>query len=94
MMAQQDILIGIDAGTSVIKTVAFDLSGQQIAVAAVPNRYVTRPDGAAVQDMNDTGKTRLSLCGSLSRRFPVSPIVSLRSASPARVMVPADRQAR
>ena len=54
MMAQQDILIGIDAGTSVIKTVAFDLSGQQIAVAAVSNRYVTRPDGAAVQDMNDT----------------------------------------
>lgn len=54
MMARQDVIIGIDAGTSVIKTVAFDLSGQQIGVAAVPNRYVTRPDGAAVQDMNET----------------------------------------
>lgn len=49
-----DILIGIDAGTSVIKSIAFDLSGNQIAVASVPNRYETRPDGAAVQSMDDT----------------------------------------
>ncbi|MGL4308843.1 MAG: FGGY family carbohydrate kinase [Paracoccaceae bacterium] len=50
----RDILIGIDAGTSVIKSVAFDLSGKQLAVAARPNRYTTRPDGAAVQDMAET----------------------------------------
>ncbi|WP_114391441.1 FGGY-family carbohydrate kinase [Notoacmeibacter marinus] len=49
-----DILIGIDAGTSVIKSTAFDLTGNQIAVASVPNRYRTRPDGAAVQSMDDT----------------------------------------
>ena len=29
-----DLLLGIDAGTSVIKVVAFDLQGNQIAVAA------------------------------------------------------------
>ncbi|MDQ1849638.1 FGGY-family carbohydrate kinase [Gemmobacter fulvus] len=50
-----DILIGIDAGTSVIKAVAFDLAGQQLAVAATPNRYTTRStDGAAFQDMRRT----------------------------------------
>ena len=37
-MAGSDILIGIDAGTSVIKAVAFDLAGRQLASAAVPNR--------------------------------------------------------
>ena len=36
------LLIGIDAGTSVIMAVAFDLTGEQIAVASVRNRYVTR----------------------------------------------------
>ena len=35
----KDLIIGIDAGTSVIKSIAFDLSGKQVATAAVPNRY-------------------------------------------------------
>jgi erythritol kinase (D-erythritol 1-phosphate-forming) len=54
MTAGADILIGIDAGTSVIKAVAFDLGGRQLAVASTPNRYTTRPDGAAFQDMAQT----------------------------------------
>ena len=45
----QDILIGIDAGTSVVKSVAFTLDGLQIAVASTPNRYVTGANGAAYQ---------------------------------------------
>jgi erythritol kinase (D-erythritol 1-phosphate-forming) len=49
-----DLLVGIDAGTSVIKAVAFDLSGRQIAVASVPNRYSTSADGAATQSLDDT----------------------------------------
>lgn len=55
-MAQAaDILIGIDAGTSVIKAVAFDLAGRQLAVASVPNRYTTRAaDGAAFQPLVQT----------------------------------------
>lgn len=48
------ILIGIDAGTSVIKSVAFDTNGQQLAVGALPNKYSTSPDGSAEQDMNVT----------------------------------------
>ncbi len=50
----RDILLGIDAGTSVIKSVAFDLSGVQLAMTSVPNRYTTRPDGAATQPLPQT----------------------------------------
>ena len=50
----KDIIIGIDAGTSVIKAVAFDLSGQQIAIESIPNRYRTSADGAATQSLGQT----------------------------------------
>jgi len=50
----KDILIGIDAGTSVIKAVAFDLAGRQIATASVPNSYLTGEDGAASQSLAKT----------------------------------------
>jgi erythritol kinase (D-erythritol 1-phosphate-forming) len=48
------ILIGIDAGTSVIKSVAFTLDGKQLAVAALPNTYVTLPNGGVEQEMART----------------------------------------
>jgi erythritol kinase len=50
----RDLLVGIDAGTSVIKAVAFDLAGRQIAVASVPNHYTTKADGAAFQSLDQT----------------------------------------
>ncbi len=53
-MGKTDILIGIDAGTSVIKAVAFDLSGNQIAASAVPNRYQAGSDGSATQSLPRT----------------------------------------
>lgn len=49
-----DILIGIDAGTSVIKAVAFDLGGRQIAASSVPNRYASGADGSATQSLTQT----------------------------------------
>ena len=48
------IIIGIDAGTSVMKSVAFTCDGRQLAVAAIPNDYVTLPDGGVEQDMART----------------------------------------
>ncbi|WP_416384399.1 FGGY-family carbohydrate kinase [Roseibium aggregatum] len=54
MMHKGDILIGIDSGTSVVKAVAFDLSGTQIAVASVTNAYDTGAGGAATQCMSRT----------------------------------------
>ncbi len=50
----KDIIIGIDAGTSVIKSVAFSLSGEQLAVSAVPNHYQILDGGAVEQDMQQT----------------------------------------
>ena len=53
-MAGADIIIGIDSGTSVIKSVAFDLAGRQIASASVPNRYQSGADGSATQSLDQT----------------------------------------
>lgn len=50
----QDVLIGVDAGTSVIKAVAFDLTGRQIAMASRRNSYNTLPNGGVEQDMRRT----------------------------------------
>jgi erythritol kinase len=49
-----DILIGIDAGTSVMKSVAFDLGGRQIAMASIPNSYEADGRTGCVQDMART----------------------------------------
>lgn len=53
-MSGRDMLIGIDAGTSVIKAVAFDLNGRQIAAASVPNGYHSGTDGSATQSLART----------------------------------------
>lgn len=49
-----DIIIGIDAGTSVIKAVAFGLSGDELAVSSVRNTYATGADGSATQSLDQT----------------------------------------
>lgn len=54
MIGSHDLLIGIDAGTSVIKAVAFTLSGEQIACSAIQNRYQSGQDGAATQSLPTT----------------------------------------
>ena len=50
----RDVLIGIDAGTSVMKAVAFSLSGEQLAMASRPNHYVLGPGGTATQSLAAT----------------------------------------
>lgn len=64
-----DILIGIDAGTSLIKSIAFDLDGAQLAVASTPNRYQTRPDGAAFQSLDDTWEDCAKTLRELAQRI-------------------------
>ncbi len=61
-MAKTDVVIGIDAGTSVMKAVAFDLEGNQLAVAAIANRYDVGPGGAVTQPM---GRTWADCAGAL-----------------------------
>ena len=54
MADSSDLIIGIDAGTSVIKAVAFDLGGRQLATSSVRNAYVMGADGAATQSLPQT----------------------------------------
>ena len=49
-----DILIAVDAGTSVIKAVAFTLAGDALAVTSRPNVYATPGPGQVEQDMSRT----------------------------------------
>ena len=50
----EELLIGIDSGTSVVKAVAFTLNGAQVASFSVPNAYITGADGAATQSLAQT----------------------------------------
>lgn len=63
----RDVLIGIDAGTSVIKSVAFDLQGRQLAACAIPNLYEAVGRTGSVQDLPrtwaDTARTLADLSG-------------------------------
>ena len=64
------VLIGIDAGTSVIKSVAFTTDGKQIAAAAIANVYDTQRDGAAEQDMARTWRDAAATLRQLSEKVP------------------------
>ncbi|WP_111747985.1 FGGY family carbohydrate kinase [Salinisphaera orenii] len=49
-----ELVIGVDAGTSVIKAVAFDIEGKQVGCASRPNHYTTVAGGGVEQDANQT----------------------------------------
>ena len=53
-MTTADLIVGIDAGTSVMKAVAFTLAGRQIAIASVRNTYRTSEDGSVTQSLDQT----------------------------------------
>lgn len=69
-MSNPDVIIGIDAGTSVIKAVAFDLAGRQLAVSAIPNRYLTRGDGGVTQPLLQTWEDCAGAIRGLHDRLP------------------------
>jgi erythritol kinase len=56
MHAQQtrDVIVGIDAGTSLIKTVAFTRSGRQLGSFSLPNIYHASGGDRVEQDMSRT----------------------------------------
>ena len=64
------LLIGIDAGTSVIKSVAFTIAGERIAAAAIPNSYETLPGGGAEQDMARTWRDAAATLRQLGDKIP------------------------
>jgi erythritol kinase len=66
----RDLIIGIDAGTSVIKAVAFDLEGRQLAVASTPNTVTFGEHGAAEQDMDRTWADTAATLRALALELP------------------------
>ena len=50
----QELIVGIDAGTSVMKAVAFTLDGRQMASASIRNAYASGEDGSATQPLDRT----------------------------------------
>lgn len=50
----KDLIIGLDAGTSVIKAVAFTLNGKQVGACGVPNKVDYLDDGGAEQEVHRT----------------------------------------
>jgi len=69
----RDILIGVDAGTSVIKSVAFSLAGEQVAAATRPNVYETPGPGQVEQDMARTWADCVATIRELVERVPNLP---------------------
>lgn len=67
---ERDLIIGVDAGTSVIKAVAFDRQGRQVAVASTPNQVLFGTDGAAEQDMARTWADTAATLRALAERVP------------------------
>jgi erythritol kinase len=67
-----DIVIGVDAGTSVIKSVAFTAAGEQLAVASVPNPCRISGERAE-QDMDRTWSDVAATLRMLVDRVPSLP---------------------
>ncbi|MFO1068781.1 MAG: FGGY-family carbohydrate kinase [Geminicoccaceae bacterium] len=66
----RDVIIGIDAGTSMIKAVAFAANGRQLATSAVANSYETLPGGGVEQDMPRTWADAATVLRRLAAEVP------------------------
>ena len=66
----RDVIIGIDAGTSVVKAVAFTRDGRQIGDFAIPNSYTTAPGGRVEQDLQRTWADTVAALRGLAQAVP------------------------
>ncbi len=62
----RDLILSIDAGTSVIKVLAFDLDGNEVAAASRPNSYRAGAGGAVDQDMARTWRDTIAVLRALT----------------------------
>ena len=72
------VLIGLDAGTSLIKAVAFTAAGEQLAVTSRSNNYKTLADGGVEQDMR---RTWIDVCQTLRELAKQVPDLKRRVAA-------------
>ncbi len=69
-MSGGDLIIGLDAGTSVIKAVAFTADGRQVGNAGVPNKVDYLDDGGAEQDIQRTWSDAAKALRLLAEKIP------------------------
>ncbi len=67
---RRDILIGIDAGTSVIKSLAFSTRGEQLAEASRSNSYRMLANGGVELNMRQVWDDTLATLRGLSEQIP------------------------
>ena len=67
---ERDLIIGIDAGTSLMKAVAFSPDGDELAIASRPNQVDHGPGGRAEQDMAFTWDSLSAVLRELGARVP------------------------
>jgi len=65
----KDIIIGIDAGTSIIKAVAFTLKGKEIATSSIKNIYNITENGNATQPLNTTWENCIKIILDLKKKI-------------------------
>ena len=65
----KDIIIGIDAGTSLIKAVAFSLDGKELAISSTSNNYETNSNGHATQSLNKTWENCIKVINNLKEKL-------------------------
>ena len=73
MVRQPDIIIGLDAGTSVLKAVAFSIDGRQLATSSVNNEYRIGPNGEATQSLPKTWEDCAAAIRGLADRVEALP---------------------
>jgi len=66
----KDIIVGIDAGTSVIKSVAFSLQGEILAITSVSNTYESIDSQGVEQDLDTTWLNTAETLVKLAQRIP------------------------
>ena len=66
----RDVIVGIDAGTSLIKTVAFTRDGRQLGDFSLPNSYSTLAGGRVEQDMSRTWDDTVAALRGLAAAVP------------------------
>ena len=66
----RDVIVGIDAGTSLIKTVAFTREGRQLGSFSLPNVYRTADRDGVEQDMSRTWDDTVAALRGLAASVP------------------------
>ncbi len=70
LTAGKDLIIGIDAGTSVIKSIAFNMDGKLVDSASIDNEYHLLDGGGAEQDQALTWQSTAKTLKQLSQQVP------------------------